>query len=129
MLGLAEELLALRSKRRNLSQNYRGAEARDHGIRQAEAIVRAGQVAFGIRDDDLLGLKMSAVEKALIASIIRTETSVPVAWITAKLKMGTTANVTRASKSIVGRLPGDRRLKRVMKQIHATIPSCPNFLT
>ena len=123
MLGLAEDLLALRSARSNRSKNYRGAEARDHGIKQADAIVKAGLQVFGIEEPDLPKLKKSAVEKALIASIIRSETSVPVAWITEKLKMGTTANVTRASKSIIERLPGDRQLKRAKKQIYATIPS------
>jgi hypothetical protein len=37
--------------------------------------------------------------------------------------MGTAANVTRVSKVIEGRLAGDRKLKRIKKQIYAKISS------
>ena len=123
MLGFAEDLLALRSTKRDRSKNYRGAEAKDHGSKRAEAIIKAGLEAFGISKADLPKLKKSAEAKALLASIIRTETAVRIAWIAETLKMGTAANVTRASKVIEERLAGDRKLKRMKKQIYANISS------
>ena len=123
MLGFAEDLLELRSTKRDNSRNYRGAEAKDHSIHRAEEIIRSGLEAFGITNSDLPELKKSAEEKALLASIVRTETAVPIAWIAERLQMGTAANVTRASKVIEEQLNGDRKLKRIRKQLYANISS------
>ena len=49
-----------------------GAEARDHGTKRAEEIFVMGLEAFGISESELPQLKKSSDEKALIASIIRT---------------------------------------------------------
>ena len=123
MLGFAGDLLSLRSTKRDRSKNYRGAEARDHGTKRAEEIFGMGLEAFGISESELPELKKSSDEKALIASIIRTETSVPIAWVAETLQMGTAANVTRASKAIEGRLEGNRKLKQIKKRIYASISS------
>ena len=65
--------------------------------------------------------------RSLLTSIVRTETAVRIGWIAEKLKMGTAANLTRVSKVIAGRLAGNRKLKRIKKQIYAVI-SDPYFL-
>ena len=57
MLGFAEDLLAQRSTKRDRSKNYRGAEAKDHGSKQAEEIIKAVLEAFGISKADLPKLK------------------------------------------------------------------------
>lgn len=123
MLGFAEDLLSLRSTKRDRSKNYRGAEARDHGAKRAEEILRIGLEAFGISESELPELKKSSDEKFLIASIIRTETAVPIAWVAETLQMGTAANLTRAGKAIEGRLEGNRKLKQTKKRIYANISS------
>ena len=123
VLGLAEELLSRRSPKRDRSRNYRGADSGDHGIKQAEAILKAGLEAFGLGEEELRGLKKSCEEKALIAAIIRAETAVRVGWLAEKLGMGTLANVTRASKAMAARLPTDPALKRIERRIHANIAS------
>ena len=68
-------------------------------------------------------MKKGAGEKSLIAAIVRAETSVKASWVAERLQMGSVANVTRASKAIADRLAGDRRLKRMPKEIFANIPS------
>ena len=68
-------------------------------------------------------MKKSADEKSLIAAIVRAETSVKASWVAERLQMGSVANVTRASKAIGERLAGDRKLKRIQKEIHANISS------
>ena len=123
MLGLAEELLNRRSPKRDQNKNYRGAETNDYGIKRAEEIVAAGLEAFGIVENELREMRKSCVEKVLISSIIRAETSVRIAWVAEKLQMGTTSNVTRASKLIGTLLERDKRLKRLRKKIYATISS------
>ena len=123
MLGFAEDLLSRRSAKRDSSKNYRGAEANDHDLKRAEAILAAGLEAFGIRESELSDLKKSADEKGLIAIIIRSETTVRSAWLAEKLQMGTVANVTSVSKAMAVHLQDDKRLKRVKKKIYAIILS------
>ena len=59
----------------------------------------------------------------LIAAIVRAETAVRASWVAEKLQMGSVANVTRASKAIEHRLAGERKLKRIQKEILANISS------
>jgi REP element-mobilizing transposase RayT len=123
MLGLAEDLLSSRSSGNDKGGNYRGAELRDYGTKRAEAIIAAGLDALGLDGGMLREMKKSADEKSLIAAIVREETTVKARWLAEKLHMGSVANVSRASREIAGRLPGDRNLKRLRKKVYAKIPS------
>ena len=123
MLEIAEGLLSRRSPKRDRNKNYRGADSNDYGIRRAEAIVTAGLAEFDLDEEDLGEMKKSAEEKSLIAAIVRAETSVKASWVAERLHMGSVANVTRASRAIGGRLAGDRRLRRIRREILANISS------
>ena len=123
MLAIAEGALSRRSPKRDRSKNYRGADSNDYGMRRAEAIIAAGLAKFDLDDERLGEMKKSADEKSLIAAIVRAETSVKASWVAERLQMGSVANVTRASKAIGARLAGDRKLKRIQKEIIATISS------
>jgi hypothetical protein len=123
MLAIAEDLLSRRSPKRDRSKNYRGADSNDYGIKRAQAIIDSGLAAFELDEEELGEMKKSGDEKSLIAAIVRAETSVRASWVAEKLQMGSVANVTRASKAIEHRLAGERKLKRIQKEILANISS------
>lgn len=123
ILGIAEDLLSRRSPKRDRSNNYRGADSNDYATKRAESIIDSGLEAFDLDDEKLGKMKKGADEKSLIAAIVRAETSVRASWVAERLQMGSVANVTRASKAIAHRLPKDRKLKRIRKEILANISS------
>ncbi|MFV2044793.1 MAG: hypothetical protein ACC700_16355, partial [Anaerolineales bacterium] len=123
MLGLAEDLLSRHAPGSGRGGNYRGEELRDYGTRRAEAIIAAGLDTFELDEGDLGEMKKGADEKLLIAAIVREETVVKARWLAERLQMGSVANVSRASREIAQRLPGDRKLSRLRKEIYARIPS------
>ena len=104
-------------------KSYRGAEVRDHGEREAEAVLNAGLSVFGLTPAGLAASRKGAPEKALIAREIRRRTSVPLSWITGRLQMGTTANIRRACQLLEPKLKSDRSLRKLESKFMRELPA------
>jgi len=79
--------------RRRIANGYNGPEIKDHGHAVAERLATAGCGYFGWRDEDLGAPPKGEERKALIASLIHRETTVPLDWNSARLRMGFRAGV------------------------------------
>ena len=103
-------------------QNYRGADTADHDEKEAKTLLDSGLAALGIKQKDLEKMPKGAPEKALVAREIRKRTSVPLAWITNELRMGTTANVRQACTALDARLKKSPPLRKSEKRLLSKIP-------
>lgn len=103
------------------ANGYNGPEIKDHGQAVAERLVSAGCWYFGWEDEALVGLPKGDERKALIASLIHRETTVPLDWISARLRMGVRAGVCRSIKRHRERLKADADLGRVESEVMARI--------
>jgi putative transposase len=117
LLELSAHLLDKRSTQSR--DNYQGPEIEAHGERRAEQIVQAGLEVLGMAEEELGQTKKTAREKFIIAWKIRTETGVPLKWVSERLKMGNPANVSRATRQIGDERGKNRKLNRILKKIDA----------
>ena len=113
-LKIKLELAAVRT-----ANGYHGPEIKDHGQAVAERLASAGCWYFGWDDEDLVGLPKGDERKALIASLIHRETTVPLDWISARLRMGVRAGVCRSIKRHREQLKADADLGRVENEVMA----------
>ena len=95
---LLEKSGELLGKRSQLRSNYHGDEIKAHGENEALTLLTAGLAAAGINAADLAALPKSHPVKVVIASQIRRQTAVPLAWIAQQLHMGTPSNVSHACR-------------------------------
>ena len=102
---------------RRSANGYNGPEMKDHGLVLAESLATAGCGYFGWKDEDLGALPKGDERKALIASLIHRETTVPLDRISARLRMGVRAGVCRSIKQHRERLKTDTRLAGVEQEI------------
>lgn len=80
--------------------SYLGEEMRMHDELEAERLFQKGMVCCGITEEELSRLKKGDDRKKVIAWYIRKKTSVRVAWITQRLKMGVTSNFSRYIRAV-----------------------------
>jgi hypothetical protein len=106
---------------RRSANGYHGPEIKDHGHAVAENLATAGCGYFGWKDEDLAVLPKGEERKALIASLIQRETTVPLDWISARLRMGVRAGVCRSIKRHRERVKNDPELAGVEQEIMSTI--------
>ena len=99
------------------NENYHGFEMVDHSEQVAEEIVAKGMRELGLTTADLKNLKKNDWRKAIIAFAARKNTVVPLAWLSARLEMGTVAGVSRSVREISGRLDYDRKVQQVLVRI------------
>jgi len=81
----------------------------------------AGCGYFGWRNEDLGALPKGDERKALIASLIHRETTLPVDWISARLRKGVRAGVCRSIKRQRELLKTDSKLAGVEQEIMSII--------
>jgi hypothetical protein len=98
---------------------------KDHGQAVAESLATAGCGYFKLNDADLGALPKSDRRKALIASLIHRETTVPLDWISERLRMGVRAGVCRSIKRHRELLKTDAKLAGVEQEIMSIIYACP----
>ena len=106
---------------RRSANGYHGPEIKDHGHAVAERLATAGCGYFGWRDEELGALPKGEERKALIASLIHRETTVPLDWISERLRMGVRAGVCRSIKRHRERVKNDPELAGVEKEIMSII--------
>jgi len=123
MLRLAEKDLRAKSGAARGNKNYRGQEIRDHSTRNAEQVLAAGLRAFRLTAEDLKSLPKAAPQKAVIAREIHARTSVPLAWIAERLHMGSTSNVSQASRRLAASPTTDPAVKKRERQFLSRLPS------
>jgi hypothetical protein len=89
----------------------------------AERLASAGCLYFGLSGEDLRKLPKNDRRKALIASLIHRETTVPLDWISKRLEMGVRAGVCRSIKRHRDEIETNDELKaaerEIMSRIHA----------
>ena len=78
------------------NRNYAGASKQQrHDEKEAERIVSEGLARFELANQELKDLPGSDRRKLEIAAEVRSRTSVPLAWISDRLKMRSPANVSQ----------------------------------
>jgi hypothetical protein len=88
MLAQLEKLKGSEGKGHRRRSGYNGAQARDHGEKEAKRLLKAGLAAAGLQKTDLRKLKKSDWRKRSIGRVIRKRTVMPVSWIAEHLGMG-----------------------------------------
>jgi hypothetical protein len=106
---------------RQSANGYHGPEIKDHGHAVAESLATAGCGYFGLRDEDLDTLPKGDERKALVASLIHRETTVPLDWISERLRMGVRAGVCRSIKRHREQVKNDPELAGVEEEIMSRI--------
>ena len=102
---------------RRSANGYHGPEIKDHGHEVAERLATAGCGYFGWRDEDLGALPKGDERKALVASLIHQETTVPLDWISGQLQMGTRSGCCRAIGLARERLKKDQKARKYRQDI------------
>ena len=108
---------------RKPANGYHGPEVNDHQSARAERLAVAGCGYFGLKEEDLRNLPKSDRRKALIASLIHRETTVPLDWISERLGMGVRAGVCRCIKRLREKIASDEELKAAEREIRSIINS------
>ena len=122
-LRRAPATLKEKADRSRAAGNYRGQEIRDHGTRCAKGILTAGLRTFRLAPDDLASLPKGAPQKAIIAREMRRRTSAPLAWVADQLHMGSTSNVSQATRRLAHILDADPALRELEAKFLSRIPS------
>lgn len=83
------------SPRRLDTSGYSGDQQKDHSEQKAILIIREGLRYFGLGKEELKSLKKSDYRKVVIASLIRDQTVMRLAWISSQLSMGVVPRVSQ----------------------------------
>ena len=81
-------------------ESFSGPATRDHDEREAERMVQAGLAHLGLSEAQLPKLPTGAIEKSLLAWLVRRHTAVPNAWIARRLQMGRADCLSRYPRRI-----------------------------
>ncbi len=114
LLALADEVLRAGGRQ----QNTRSDEAvREHSEERAEALVKAGLMVCGLGEEDLAGLPRGDERKAVIALVVKRETTVMLDWIAQRLSMGARSTVSREVDALAKGLAGSQKLSELVDAI------------
>ena len=120
---MAKLKIKLEAGGRKIANGYNGPEMKDHGEAVAERLAAAGCGYFDLKEEDLVGLPKGDRRKALVASLIHRETTMPLDWISKRLRMGVRAGVCRSVKQHRERLVKEAGLEAVEREIMSRINS------
>jgi putative transposase len=120
---MAKLKMMLEEGGRRRANGYHGPEIKDHGQAVAERLATAGCGYFKLSEADLNALPKGDKMKALIASLIHRETTVPLDWISERLRMGVRAGVCRSITQHRERSKKDSEMEGIEKEIMSTINS------
>ncbi len=81
-------------------ESFVGEETRRHDVLDAERRVAGALQLFGLKDDDLAGMKKGDPHKKVIAWLVRKNTSVRNAWVAERLVMGNPSNLPRQVREV-----------------------------
>jgi hypothetical protein len=84
---------------------------------RAGAIINAGLSEFGWTDADLEESKKSDWRKAILAYLVRRDTTMSLDWISAQLRMRTRSGVSRSATEAGKELEGSRKLRAIVRRI------------
>ena len=108
----------LKGKKR---ESHSGPARQRHDENAAENQLRAGFKALGLKEQALSSLPKGAPEKLVLAWWLRQQTTVPLRWVSERLKMGHYTRVTQAL-SRMERRPG-RKLKQLQQRLERALSS------
>ena len=114
LLELVETVLEPKAR----NDNYAGSELRDHGEKTARRLIDEGLNVLELQPDQLAQLRKSDLRKTLIAHAVRSQTTVGLKWISKRLEMGTSANVSQQCRRLPERLKKDRRARKLAKAVN-----------
>jgi hypothetical protein len=120
---MAKLKMMLEEGGRQSANGYHGPEIKDHGQAVAESLATAGCGYFQLSEADLGALPKGDKKKALIASLIHRETTVPLDWISERLRMGVRAGVCRSITQHRERSKKDSEIEGIEKEIMSIINS------
>lgn len=86
----------------------------DHGQRHAERLIAESLRALELEEEQLLELRKGDWRKRAIAHRVRSQTSVSLRWLAARLRMGSEGHLSRLAKSIAD-LTSLIRMERIPK--------------
>lgn len=99
LLRRLEKLKGKDGKTYHRRSGYTGAQARDHGEREAKRIVRRGLALTGLKPSKLAGMMKGDWRKRVIGRLVRRSTVMPVGWIAEALRMGDPKRVAKLVQS------------------------------
>ena len=102
-------------------ESHSGSARQRHDETAAENQLRAGCKALGLKEQALSALPKGAPEKVVLAWWLRQQTTVPLRWVSERLKMGHYTRVTQAL-SRMERHPV-RKLKHLRQRLERALPS------
>ena len=116
MKSLGGKGAGLGDKRRS---GYTGAQTRDHGVMEAERIVKLSQKE--LRIEDWNELKKGDWRKGVVAALIRKRSLVGNEWLAQHLSMGARTTVSRIMGQARQRLQSDRKAKSLGRRLEKMI--------
>jgi putative transposase len=118
--GFQEKILAGIGKRMEGKKraSYGGEESRRHDEREAEALVKRGMKALGLKEEDLSCLNKGALVKCALAWHIHRRVLAGHGWISSRLQMGCQSNLTVYINRIQRATDSDaRELRRKLESL------------
>jgi putative transposase len=115
--GLIEQIERRKGK---APDTLRGAQRMEHGIHEAERLLKEALSQLEVREPDLLMMKSTRLEKQAVAWLLKKHTVVTGVWLAERLNMGHRVNASRAiSRFDKGEERSVKRLKSKMLQCTA----------
>ncbi len=98
-------------------KGYGGAQTRDHGIAEAERVVRCAESEIGIRENEWTTMTKGDWRKGVVASLIRERALVDNGWLADRMQMGARNAVSRTIRLAKERLKTDRDARRLARNL------------
>jgi hypothetical protein len=95
--------------------SYTGPAKREHGVFEAEQMVKRGLPALGLQEEQLAQAPKGLAAKQVLAWALRKRTTVGRRWVSERLWMGEESAVSRAVQRV--REGQDAKLNRMKKRL------------
>ena len=100
------------------SDNFRGAQRREHGYQAAERLLARALETLELEESVLKEMKSTHLEKQAVAWLLKRNTTVTTIWLSQRLNMGHRVNVSRAISQI------GKSEERVAKRMRKILLQC-----
>jgi hypothetical protein len=109
----------LTSRIKSLSDNLRGGQRLAHDELEAERFLSKALAVLGLREEDLLSMKSTRVEKQAVVWMLKKHTTITVVWLVSRLDVGHRTNASRAI-SVFDRAIDQERADLKVKMLQIT---------
>ena len=99
------------------SAGYVGRQTRDHGIAEAERLIRCGEEVFGVGAGEWKDLRKGDWRKGVLAGLVRERSLVDNGWLAERLWMGARNAVSRTIPASQEHVRGDRQARNLVRKL------------